>query len=182
MGRSWGKWTWDLNEVHLKKNFYCPVIIDGQHEYWQFLNLFNTTVTWSGGPESVAAELAVGAVVLNVEAAVVEVVEGLVAGVAILLAFVFSSVKVWKGYSAFRLLRRHILCQTAFCDISCHPIWTQNDNFVQGSPDNMTPDNMTIAQYGSFFIPIMDLLIEKIIGWYDKRFVWHFSHSPRVSY
>ena len=94
MGRSWGKWTWDLNEVHLKKNFYSPVIIDGQHEYWQFLNLFNTTVTWSGGPESVAAELAVGAVVLNVEAAVVEVVEGLVAGVAILLAFVFSSVKV----------------------------------------------------------------------------------------
>ena len=25
MGRSWGKWTWELNEVHLKKNFYSPV-------------------------------------------------------------------------------------------------------------------------------------------------------------
>ena len=61
-----------------------------------FQDLFNA-ITWSAllfaAPESVvAAELAVGAVVLDVEAAVVEVVEGLVGGaVVILLALVFNS-------------------------------------------------------------------------------------------
>ena len=56
------------------------------------MNLFNA-ITWSGASGSVvAAELAVGAVVLDVEAAVVEVVEGLVGGaVVILLALVFNS-------------------------------------------------------------------------------------------
>ena len=55
--------------------------------------MFRDLFTRSAAPESVvAAELAVGAVVLDVEAAVVEVVEGLVGGaVVILLALVFNS-------------------------------------------------------------------------------------------
>ena len=57
------------------------------------MNLFNA-ITWSGAPGSVATELAVGAVVLDVEAAVVEVVEGLVCRVAVLLTFVLSSVNI----------------------------------------------------------------------------------------
>ena len=56
-------------------------------------NLFNTVASWCAGCVPVsAAELALGAVVLDVEAAVVEVVEGLVGGaVVILLALVFNS-------------------------------------------------------------------------------------------
>ena len=58
------------------------------------MNLFNA-ITWSGASGSVvAAELAVGAVVLDVEAAVVEVVEGLVRRVAVLLTLVLSSVNI----------------------------------------------------------------------------------------
>ena len=50
----------------------------------------------------------------------------------------------------------------------------------QGSPDIMTPKNMTIALYGSFLFTKKDL--QKIISWYNNQFVWHFCQSPWVSY
>ena len=62
------------------------------------MNLFNAITRSATTGSVVVAELAVGAVVFDVEAAVVEVVEGLVRGVAILLTFVLSSVYYGMGY------------------------------------------------------------------------------------
>ena len=44
------------------------------------------------------------------------------------------------------------------------PFITSSEKRVQCSPDNMTPDNMTITLYDIFLVDKKDNLIVKIIG------------------